>query len=107
MEATQHTGLQLGHAMAHVAAHNAGDEWKDSAFEAFKHYARAHLEFTTEQARLAATEVTAPPDRRAWGQVALRAKREGVVGSSGWVRAASPSVHGMVVTLWRSKLGAI
>ena len=107
MEVTQHTGLQLGHAMAHVAANNAGDEWKDSAFEAFKHYARTHSEFTTEEARLAATEVASPPDIRAWGQIAIRAKREGIVVGIGWVRATSPSVHGMVVTQWRSKLGAI
>lgn len=99
-----HTGLAIGHAMAEVAASNAGDEWKEAAFDAFRRYARTHNEFTTEQVRLATTNIVSPPDPRAWGYVALRAKREGVVVSSGWVRANSRTVHGMVVTLWRSKV---
>jgi hypothetical protein len=105
MDVTQHPGLQLGHDMAQVAANHAGTEWKETAFEAFKQYARQHTEFTTEQVRIAAKDVAPPPDPRAWGQVALRAKRESVVEGGGWVRANSPSVHGMIVTLWRSKLG--
>jgi hypothetical protein len=100
---TEHEGLTIGHTMAEVAASNAGDEWKEIAFDAFKQYARTNPVFTTEQVRLAAAEVRPPPDARAWGQVALRAKREGVVDGAGWIRAESPRVHGMVVTLWRSK----
>ena len=103
---TNHTGLSIGHAMADVAASNAGDEWKEAAFDAFKRYARTNAEFTTEQVRLASTDIAPPPDPRAWGQIALRAKREGVVAGGGWVRANSRSVHGMVVTMWRSKIGA-
>ena len=98
-----HEGLNIGHAMADVAANNAGDEWKEVAFDAFKQYARRHSTFTTEQVRLASPDVRPPPDARAWGQVALRAKREGIVVGAGWVRAESPRVHGMVVTQWQSK----
>jgi len=32
------------------------------------------------------------------------AKKEGYVEPSGWVRAQSLTVHGMVVTLWESKI---
>ena len=45
------TGLQLGHALAKVAADNAGESWKKLAYETFVQYARMHHEFTTEQVR--------------------------------------------------------
>jgi hypothetical protein len=100
----KHEGLELGHRMAEVAAFNAGEEWKDLAFQAFRDYAKTHHVFTTEQVRQANPDLPAPPDPRAWGSVALRAKRAGVVNVESWVRADSRKVHGMVVTLWRSNL---
>jgi hypothetical protein len=98
------TGLEIGHAMANVAANHAGEEWKQFAYDSFVEYAKIHGEFTTEQVRGACSHVSAPPDKRAWGQVALRAKKNGVIESAGWTRAESKSVHGMVITLWRSKI---
>lgn len=100
----KHEGLELGHRMAEVAASNAGEEWKDLAFQAFRDYAKTHHVFTTEQVRQANPDLPYPPDPRAWGSVALRAKRAGVVNVESWVRADSRKVHGMVVTLWRSNL---
>lgn len=100
---SQHEGLTIGHAMAEIAADNAGSFWKEEAFEAFKQYARTNEEFTTEDVRRANSELSAPPDDRAWGHIALRAKREGIVKAAGWVRANSRTVHGMVVTKWRSQ----
>lgn len=61
------TGLELGHAMAKVAADHAGNEWKNLAYESFVEYAKHHREFTTEQARGACLHVPPPPDKRAWG----------------------------------------
>ena len=97
-------GLAIGHAMAEVAADNAGEEWKAAAFYAFKRHAMKHQFFTTEEVRAANPDMPPPPDDRAWGSIALRAKREGVVVGSSWVRATSRSVHGMVVTQWFSKV---
>lgn len=99
-----HEGLSIGHAMAEVAADNAGEFWKEEAFYAFKQYAMTHSHFTTEEVRAANPDMPPPPDDRAWGSIALRAKREGVVVGSGWVRANSRTVHGMVVTMWQSMI---
>lgn len=99
----KHDGLAIGHGMAEVAADKAGDTWKERAYAAFVDYANSHDAFTTEEVRQSAVGLGSPPDDRAWGQVALRAKREGVVKSVGWVRANSKSVHGMVVTQWKAK----
>ena len=98
------TGLELGHAMARVAADHAGEDWKRLAYESFVEYAKFHNEFTTEQVRGACLHVPAPPDKRAWGQISLMAKKNKIIESAGWTRAESKSVHGMVVTLWRSKI---
>jgi len=95
-------GLAIGHEKAEIAADHAGQEWKDLAFEAFKNYAKKHRYFTTELVRLNSKHVPIPPDKRAWGHVALRAKREEIVIGDGWTRASSSSVHGMVVTRWLS-----
>lgn len=95
-------GLIIGHAMAEVAANNAGELWKEEAFYAFKQYAMQHSHFTTEEVRAANPDLPPPPDERAWGSIALRAKRDGVVVSAGWVRATSRTVHGMVITMWQS-----
>lgn len=96
-------GLELGRAMAEVAGKNAGDEWKEMAYREFKNFASKQNLFTTEQVRKSIPFFPAPPDNRAWGQVALRAKREGLVEGHGWVRANSLEVHGRLITLWRTK----
>jgi hypothetical protein len=97
-------GLELGHAMAAVAADNAGAEWKRKAYEAFVNYAKTCPYFVTEDVRAANADLPSPPDTRAWGQIALMAKREKIVSSYSLVRAKSRSVHGMIVTMWQSNL---
>jgi len=99
-----HEGLAIGHAMADLAADNAGAEWKDIAMKAFERHAQSHTNFTTEDVRLANPDLPAPPDSRAWGGIARAARAAGIVDSEGWVRANSKTVHGMVVTSWRSKI---
>lgn len=94
--------LALGHSMAEVAGDNAGDDWKEAAFEAFVAHARTHKFFTTEEVRQNNPDLPSPPDTRAWGAVARRAVKDGVVKSAGWTRAKSMTVHGMVVTRWES-----
>lgn len=102
--ATKHQGLALGHAMADVAANNAGSEWVEIALDAMRKHALTNKYFTTEQVRAAYDDLPEPPDRRAWGAVARKAQKEGLIQPHGWVRAKSLSVHGMVVTLWESKV---
>lgn len=97
-------GLDLGHAMAEVAADKAGKFWKEAAFYAFKRHATKHSHFTTEDVRAANPDLPPPPDDRAWGSIALRAGREGMVVGSGWVRSSNRSAHGRVVTMWQSMI---
>jgi hypothetical protein len=99
-----HEGLALGHAMADVAAKHAGAEWTEMALNVIKDYARTHQKFTTEQVRAANDDLPPPPDKRAWGAVVRMAHKEGVIEPNGWVRAESRTVHGMVVTMWSSKI---
>lgn len=97
-----HEGLAIGHKRADDAAKHAGDEWLNEALCAFKNHAIKHKYFTTEDVRSAAPNLPNPPDKRAWGAVPRIAKKEGIVSAHGWTRANSPTVHGMVVTLWKS-----
>lgn len=99
-----HEGLALGHRMADLAAEHAGDDWLDEARFAFREYAKRNRFFTTEQVRMANPDLPKPPDARAWGAIPRMAVREGTVTPHGWTRADSRSVHGMVVTLWESKI---
>lgn len=80
--------------------HNPG--WVAAAFEAFVAYAilrGPERGFTTEDVRAAATTVPPAPDGRAWGAVAQRAKREGVVIPCGWRLVQSS--NGSPKTLWK------
>lgn len=97
-------GLRLGHVMAEVAANNAGETWKRLAYEAFVKYAKGREFFLTEDVRAANPDLPTPPDTRAWGYIARLAKKEGVVSGQSFTRAKSRSVHGMVVTMWRSNI---
>jgi hypothetical protein len=100
----KHEGLELGHKMAEVAGSNAGEDWKDLAFQAFRQHAKANPTFTTEQVRIGSPDIPPPPDPRAWGAVAIKAQREGVVKCETWVRSNNRTCHGRLVTLWRSNL---
>jgi len=101
---TEHRGLALGHAMADLAGEHAGDYWLNLAIEEIRKYAITKQEFTTEQVRMSNPDFPNPPDKRAWGSAVRKAKMEGFISSAGWVRAESLTVHGMVVTLWHSKI---
>ena len=101
---TTHEGLSIGHKRANDAAEHAGDEWLELALEAFKNYATNHKRFTTEEVRLAHPNLPEPPDKRAWGAVPRIAKKDGLISAQGWTRANSNTVHGMVVTMWESRI---
>ena len=88
--------------MAEQAADHAGDVWKQEAFACFVAYARTHKQFTTEDVRAFALGLGEPPDLRAWGAVALRAKRAKIIRAAGAVSAKARNVHGNLVTLWET-----
>jgi hypothetical protein len=96
-------GLELGYEAAERAAKRAGDLWRERAWNALKHYAAAYDEFTTEAVRLASPEVGEPPDRRAWGAIARRGLKEGLIEHHGLEHSSSPGTHGRLVIRWRSK----
>lgn len=99
-----HEGLAIGHKRANEAAEHAGGEWLELAIDAFKNHAINHKQFTTEEVRLAHPNLPEPPDKRAWGAIPRIAKKEGFISAKGWTRANSHTVHGMVVTLWESRI---
>lgn len=101
MDTTQMTGKEVGHAMAKQAADHAGAQWTAAAYEAFMRFARHHHEFTTEQVRLSAGHIEKPPTDKAWGQIAIKARRAGLVKAAGNVKVAGGR---MVATLWHSNV---
>lgn len=97
-------GLELGHEMAKVAADNAGENWKKVAYEAFVRHAKNNKFFATENVQNNELDVSPPPDRRAWGQIALQAQRQGVVSADSLVRSSSKICHGRIITIWKSNI---
>lgn len=95
-----------GMARAVEHANRTQPGWQDLALDAFRAYAVTHPSFTTEQVRTASTSVQQPPDKRAWGHVARRACKEGIVQKIGMVQAKSPTVHCMYVSLYESRIFA-
>lgn len=101
---TTHEGLEIGHAMAELAGDNAGEAWKQLAYDAFVAHANTHSEFTTEDVRRANPDLPTPPDNRAWGAITRRGLRDGIITSLGWTRAKNRNVHGRAVVFWKSTL---
>jgi len=97
-------GLGIGHVMAELAADNAGKTWKHMAYEAFVNHAKKHQFFLTEDVRKNNSNLPIPPDTRAWGHIARLAKKEKIVSGYSLTRAKNKSVHGMIVTMWRSNI---
>lgn len=94
-----------GHAAAQSAAERADqhvDDWTPRALQMLVAFARdARGDFLIEDARAyaEARDLPAPTDERAWGHVAQRAKRAGLIEPVGF--AASRSSNGSPKTLWR------
>lgn len=104
--------------MANQAARNARDqgiataiqhaerinpEWPELAYNALVEYAKTRETFTIEQLRvhLGAT-LAEPPSRRAWGPIAQKAQKAGILEHHGWQEADNPDCHCGEVRVWRS-----
>lgn len=94
------TDAMDGIKLAKFAADKAGDEWKAAAYQAFVDHARRHKYFTTEDVRASMKGKFQPREMRAWGHIAMTAKRNGIVSNADLVRGKH--THGRFVTLWHS-----
>jgi hypothetical protein len=95
--------------MEAAAAHAERDTegWNKMAYEAFVRYVTTIKHpFMTEDVRCYAEALgmPEPPDKRAWGSVAMRAKRAGLVVSLGYAPQQSANAHKAPKTLWKSAL---
>ena len=99
MQADLFAARSRGHALAGLAADRAesvAPGWVDMAVERLGRWARAQRQpFTIEAARTAiAADLPEPTDGRAWGQVALVAKRRGVIVQVPRLYLPAASSHG-------------
>lgn len=101
MKAEQLTFARLtGHEMAQRSADRAGEEWKVTAFRALETFARGRvLPFTIEDVRDGNRDLAQPPDSRAWGAIAMKARREGLIEPCGL--APTVSSRGGYRMKWR------
>ncbi|BEV15109.1 hypothetical protein HBDW_18970 [Herbaspirillum sp. DW155] len=109
-------GAQSGADLARQDAMRAADhadrvcsEWTDQALAAFRKYATEHAMFATEDVSTASADVPPPPDKRAWGSVAIKACAAGVCEKAGMGVSKLPHAHHRPITIWMSKIyqGAI
>lgn len=102
---TTKTGRELGEEAGKAAAAHADlfGDFTELALQAFRAYAWAHAEFTTEDVRRAFRDVVPrAPDNRAWGHIARLAVREGICKRVGMTRAAAPHCHGTWISVYQS-----
>lgn len=111
-EPTKPTGRQLRDAGIAGAAFHADavvPSWSDKAYDLFVALAGQGVEFTTEKVRLLCAEMKLlpePPDNRAWGAVAMRARKAGVIEHSGrYTPSTDPKCHHRPVAVWRAAGG--
>lgn len=98
-------GLQLrdaGMARAVDHAESVSEGWSDRAYALFVQFAARRKPFRTEQAREYATELGLPPapHARAWGAIASRARKAGVIRFAGFDVCENPKAHRCPVKQW-------
>lgn len=84
-------------------AKGSGDAWQDAAMDFLRCFIQANSRsFFIEEIRdLAEAEgLEAPPDRRAWGAVAVRAARAGLIRRIGYGPQASRNAHMAPKSIW-------
>ena len=97
-------GVLFGQEMAKLAADKAGEQWKQRAFDAFVNYAKAHKQFLTEDVRMSNEDVGNPPDKRAWGHIAVSAKKQGVIKKIGFQYSTDAASNPSPMSLWESMI---
>jgi hypothetical protein len=79
------------------------EDWSNTAYEFFIQFARANKTFTTEDARIAAESngLLTPPDKRAWGAVAVKAIKTGLIIRNGYSTKKSRNCHKGLCSVWK------
>lgn len=95
---------ERGMAAAVANANRESEDWSVRAASLFAEFVSLHPgeSFMTEDVRewAEAIGLPKPPDRRAWGAVAIAAKRNGLVRSLGYAPQKSANAHRAPKTLW-------
>lgn len=93
----------IGHELAEKCADKAGDEWRKKAMLAFVRAAKTKEIFTTGSVRRDVEEMGyRPHDSRAWGAIARRALKDGIVVHTGrWETSGS---HQRADAIWKSNI---
>lgn len=104
MTAAELAGEGMDRAVDHADRVTPG--WSDRAYQLLEQYAVSHWQFMTEDVRNWAHKLGLPeaPSGRAWGAVALRGCREGIISREGYRKTVNPLAHGTPATLWRSQI---
>ena len=80
------------------------DNWSQKAYKFFIDYIKDKEFFMTEDVRIASEGLLeAPPSKRAWGAITVRAKKEGIIESVGFSSVKNPKAHSTPATLWKVK----
>ena len=83
-------------------ADNTHDQWSDRAYGFLLDYIKSNREFMTEDVRVASeSELPAPPDKRAWGGIVVRAAKAGLIQKIGFSHVKNVKAHRTPATVWR------
>jgi hypothetical protein len=99
-------GKQLRDAGIETAGAHAdavSENWRERAYLLFKVFAARNAEFMTEDVRAWAKPlIEDPPDMRAWGGVAVRARKAGLIVRHGYAAQKDPKSHRAPGNVWRT-----
>lgn len=96
--------MDVGAERAARKADRVNGNWSERALSRFVEFSLSCGKFTTEDVWLEAEKegFPPPPDRRAWGAVALRAKRSGKVRHTGYRHSRVAHSHTRPVSVWEA-----
>jgi hypothetical protein len=101
------TGTELrdaGIAKAMASAERETEGWSDLAYKFLLHFIASRDEFMMEDVREAAIGIVPmPPSVRAWGGIAIRARKAGRIERIGFRNVNNPKAHCTPATVWRVK----
>ena len=79
------------------------DGWGEKAYQFLTEFAKKNKVFIAEDVRKASIGIIPDPsDRRAWGGIYTRARKEGLIRKIGHASAKASKVHGSLVAKWAS-----
>ena len=99
------TGQELrdnGIAVAIQHANQVEEKWSEIAYNFFLSFIRNNSEFQIEDVRTAAiNSVPEPPSKRAWGGIAVKASKAGLIRRMGFRNVKNPKAHCTPATVWQ------